>query len=121
MTEPAATIPMPRHVSGCDPNCTLQTALEEIVKIYHKYSRSADGNDFLDRKELKLFLTREAPIFLEACNRNKPGYIDELFRETDKNKDKKLSFEEFTKILAKLTDDAHRISHGDDRCGPDQD
>ncbi|NXE28974.1 M126 protein, partial [Ardeotis kori] len=31
------------------------------------------------------------------------------------NKDKELTFEEFTIVLAKLTDDAHRISHGQDR------
>ncbi|NWH46225.1 M126 protein, partial [Fregata magnificens] len=31
------------------------------------------------------------------------------------NKDKELTFEEFTIVLAKLTDDAHRISHQDDR------
>ncbi|NXW51825.1 M126 protein, partial [Nyctiprogne leucopyga] len=32
------------------------------------------------------------------------------------NKDKQLTFEEFSIVLSKLTDDAHRISHGDDRC-----
>ncbi|NWV80181.1 M126 protein, partial [Dasyornis broadbenti] len=34
------------------------------------------------------------------------------------NKDKELSFEEFTIVLSKVADDAHRISHGSDRCGP---
>ncbi|XP_006031034.1 protein S100-A7 [Alligator sinensis] len=125
MSESPVTIPVPRPdprpASGCDPNCTLQTALEEIVRIYHRYSSSANRNDTLDQQELKLFLNREAPTFLEACNRDKPGYINSLFNKTDKNRDKVLSFEEFTRILAMLTDDAHRISHGDDRCGPDQD
>ncbi|NXC06591.1 M126 protein, partial [Orthonyx spaldingii] len=37
------------------------------------------------------------------------------------NKDKQVSFEEFTIVLTKLADDAHRISHGSDRCGPDKD
>ncbi|NXN21219.1 M126 protein, partial [Nycticryphes semicollaris] len=36
------------------------------------------------------------------------------------NKDKELTFEEFTIVLAKLTDDAHRIIHKDDRCTPDK-
>ncbi|NXL39676.1 M126 protein, partial [Glaucidium brasilianum] len=31
------------------------------------------------------------------------------------NKDKELTFEEFTIVLAKVTDDAHRIMHKDDR------
>ncbi|NXN74949.1 M126 protein, partial [Himantopus himantopus] len=31
------------------------------------------------------------------------------------NKDRDLTFEEFTIVLAKLTDDAHRISHNDNR------
>ncbi|NWS30335.1 M126 protein, partial [Polioptila caerulea] len=34
------------------------------------------------------------------------------------NKDKELSFEEFTIVLSKVADDAHRISHGSERCGP---
>ncbi|NXW62297.1 M126 protein, partial [Eurystomus gularis] len=37
------------------------------------------------------------------------------------NKDKDLNFEEFTIVLSKLTDDAHRITHSDDRCTPDKD
>ncbi|NXO87048.1 M126 protein, partial [Sitta europaea] len=32
------------------------------------------------------------------------------------NQDKELSFEEFAIVLSKLADDAHRISHGSDRC-----
>ncbi|NXT78576.1 M126 protein, partial [Zapornia atra] len=32
------------------------------------------------------------------------------------NRDRELSFDEFTIVLSKLADDAHRISHGQDRC-----
>lgn len=53
--------------------------------------------------------------------RNHSDYLSNLFRETDLNQDRELTFEEFTIVLAKLTDDAHRISHGDDRCTPDKD
>ncbi|NXO15483.1 M126 protein, partial [Oriolus oriolus] len=35
------------------------------------------------------------------------------------NKDSEVSFEEFTIVLSKVADDAHRISHDSDRCGPD--
>lgn len=71
MSESPVTIPMPRPsprpASECDPNCTLQTALELIVRIYHRYSSSVNRNDTLNQQELKLFLNREAPTFLEAC------------------------------------------------------
>ncbi|XP_019412315.1 PREDICTED: protein S100-A7-like [Crocodylus porosus] len=101
--------------------CTLESALEVIVNLYHQYSAREGKDDFLSQKDLREFLQCQAPIFLEACNRDKPGYIDKLFRETDKNKDKKLSFEEFTKILAKLAYDTHCISHNLDRCHPGKD
>lgn len=54
-------------------------------------------------------------------NRNKSGYLENLFQETDLNNDKELSFKEFTVVLSKLADDVHRISHGSQRCGPDRD
>ncbi|NXA43986.1 M126 protein, partial [Eudromia elegans] len=37
------------------------------------------------------------------------------------NRDRELSFEEFCIVLAKLADDAHRISHGSERCGREAD
>lgn len=53
--------------------------------------------------------------------RDRANYLRDLFKETDLNKDRQLTFEEFTIVLAKLTDDAHRLSHGHDPCGPDRD
>uniref|UniRef100_A0A8C9FCF0 EF-hand domain-containing protein n=1 Tax=Pavo cristatus TaxID=9049 RepID=A0A8C9FCF0_PAVCR len=50
---------------------------------------------------------------------NRPDYLKKLFEETDLNKDKELTFEEFTIVLAKVTDDAHRLMHKEDRCKPD--
>jgi len=51
--------------------------------------------------------------------RNRPDYLKMLFEETDMNKDKEVSFKEFTIVLAKVTDDAHHIIHQEDRCKPD--
>uniref|UniRef100_A0A7M4FZN8 EF-hand domain-containing protein n=1 Tax=Crocodylus porosus TaxID=8502 RepID=A0A7M4FZN8_CROPO len=93
-------------------------ALEVIVNLYHQYSAREGKDDFLSQKDLREFLQCQAPIFLEACV---SGTGQALFRETDKNKDKKLSFEEFTKILAKLAYDTHCISHNLDRCHPGKD
>lgn len=53
--------------------------------------------------------------------RSKPDYLTKLFQETDLNKDKELSFEEFLTVLSKVADDSHRITHGHGRCGPDRD
>ncbi|KAM6112549.1 protein S100-A7-like [Phoenicopterus ruber ruber] len=101
-------------------NCTLEQALETIVKVYHHYSIREGQLDLLSFNDFKTLLTEKAPTFLQACGRNRPDYLKELFEETDINKDSELSFEEFTIVLAKLTDDAHLISHGDERCTPDR-
>ncbi|XP_066062705.1 protein S100-A7-like [Chamaea fasciata] len=102
-------------------NCTLEKALETLVGIFHQYSIRQGEIDLLSLDDFSTLLREQAPSFLGTCNRNKPGYLDKLFQETDLNKDKELSFEEFTVVLSKLADDAHRISHGSERCGPDRD
>ncbi|XP_006031035.1 protein S100-A7-like [Alligator sinensis] len=96
--------------------CTLKSALEGIVNLYHQYSAREGKDDFLSQKDLSEFLKCQAPTFLAACDRDRPGYIKMLFKDTDMNNDRKLSFEEFTKILAKLAYDTHCIHHGLDRC-----
>ncbi|XP_050186536.1 protein S100-A8-like [Myiozetetes cayanensis] len=102
-------------------NCTLEKALQTVVDVFHRYSIRQGEHDLLNLADFQTLLTEQAPTFLQACDRNRSGYLDKLFKETDLNKDKELSFEEFTTVLAKLADDAHRISHRSDRCGPDQD
>ncbi|XP_030147491.4 protein S100-A12 [Taeniopygia guttata] len=102
-------------------NCTLEKALKTVVDVFHQYSIRQGQADLLNLSDFRTLLTEQAPAFLGTCNRNQAGYLDKLFQETDLNKDKELSFEEFTIVLSKLADDAHRISHGSDRCGPDQD
>ncbi|XP_068519023.1 protein S100-A8-like [Anas acuta] len=112
----ATTLPGHQQFPG---NCTLEMALNAIVDIYHRYSIRKGEIDLLDFKEFNTLLNEQAPTFLAACNRNRPGYLQELFKETDLNKDKELSFEEFTIVLSKVADDAHRIMHGEDRCKPE--
>uniref|UniRef100_A0A8C4UEC0 S100/CaBP-9k-type calcium binding subdomain domain-containing protein n=1 Tax=Falco tinnunculus TaxID=100819 RepID=A0A8C4UEC0_FALTI len=92
----------------------LLAALKTIVDVYHRYSIREGQLDLLSFNDFKTLLTEQAPTFLQAC-------VSSLFNETDLNKDSELTFKEFTIVLAKVTDDAHRISHKDDRCGPDKD
>ncbi|XP_040395109.1 protein S100-A8-like [Cygnus olor] len=112
----ATTLPGHRQFPG---NCTLEMALNAIVDVYHRYSIRKGELDLLNFNEFNTLLKEQAPTFLEACNRNRSGYLQELFKETDLNKDKELSFEEFTIVLSKVADDAHRIMHGENRCKPE--
>ncbi|XP_052559062.1 protein S100-A12-like [Tympanuchus pallidicinctus] len=115
-THTTASQPKDQQFPG---NCTLEKALEAIVNVFHQYSIREGQLDLLNFSDFQTLLTEQAPNFLSVCGRNRPGYLQKLFEETDLNKDKELTFEEFTIVLAKVTDDAHRIIHKDDRCKPD--
>ncbi|XP_060116839.1 protein S100-A7-like [Heteronotia binoei] len=112
----------PTNTGGCClADCTLENALKIIVDIYHQYAPREGKDDYLSQKDLKELLQCQAPTFLSACGRSSPGYIEKLFKEADVDKNKNLTFEETFTVFALLADDAHRISHGEDRCGPDKD
>ncbi|XP_054252990.1 protein S100-A7 [Indicator indicator] len=102
-------------------NCTLEKALSTIVDVYHRYSIREGHLDLLSFKDFQQLLTEQARTFLQACGRSKPDYLTKLFQETDLDKDKELSFEEFLTVLGKVTDDAHRIMHHEERCKPGRD
>ncbi|XP_065713982.1 protein S100-A8-like isoform X1 [Patagioenas fasciata] len=120
----AATLPEAGQRSG-DPkfpgNCSLEAALGAIVDVYHRYSARSGSLDLLSFDDFNVLLHEQARHFLQNCGRDRASYLRDLFRETDLSKDRQLSFEEFSTVLAKLTDDAHRLSHGHDPCGPDRD
>ncbi|XP_075301397.1 protein S100-A8-like [Opisthocomus hoazin] len=118
-TQAGTTLPKP--ACGFPGNCTMEKALKTIVDVYHRYSIREGKPDSLNFNDFNTLLKEQAPNFLKACERYRPGYLQNLFRETDVNKDHDLSFEEFTTVLSKITNDAHHISHNEDRCGPDKD
>ncbi|XP_077180329.1 protein S100-A7-like [Paroedura picta] len=116
--------PEPQGLCGtgdCMPVCTLEKALKHIVETYHHYAPREGKDDFLSLKDLTELLKCQAPTFLAACNRSNPNYIPQLFKQADINGDRNLTFEESIRVFALLADDAHRISHNEDRCGPDKD
>ncbi|XP_054840304.1 protein S100-A7-like [Eublepharis macularius] len=107
--------------SGCLPDCTLETALKIIIDVYHQYAPREGKDDYLSLKDLTELLKCQAPTFLAACNRSRPEYIPWLFKQADVDSNRNLTFEETIRIIGLLADDAHRISHDEDRCGPDKD
>uniref|UniRef100_A0A8C6N9G0 Uncharacterized protein n=1 Tax=Melopsittacus undulatus TaxID=13146 RepID=A0A8C6N9G0_MELUD len=118
-TQPKNTSAETRQFPG---NCTLEQALKTIVDVYHRYSIREGELDLLNFNDFKTLLTEQAPTFLQACvSAQGCAVLSWGGWKTDLNKDKDLSFEEFTIVLGKITDDAHRIIHKDDRCTPDKD
>ncbi|KAK4807691.1 hypothetical protein QYF61_019389 [Mycteria americana] len=116
-TQGTTALPETRHFPG---HCTLEVALKTVVDVYHRYSTREGKPDLLSFNDFEALLTEQAPTFLQACNRKNPNYLRNLFKETDLNKDREVAFEEFTMVLAKLSDDAHRLIHHQDRCTPDK-
>uniref|UniRef100_A0A8B9B819 EF-hand domain-containing protein n=2 Tax=Anser TaxID=8842 RepID=A0A8B9B819_9AVES len=93
----------------------LELALECAINIYHQYAIKNPRDDYLSKSEFTQLMKETAKTFLT----NTVPVRAELFKETDLNKDKELSFEEFTIVLSKVADDAHRIIHGENRCKPE--
>ncbi|KAJ6656963.1 hypothetical protein lerEdw1_002964 [Lerista edwardsae] len=121
--KPPSTRP-PTH--GCpntriDRNCTLEEALKTNVNLYHQYAPRENKDDYLSFKDFSEFMHDQAPTFLDACGRNCPGYLETLFKKMDVDRSGHLTFDEFVPVLMMVIDDNHRISHGEDRCGPDRD
>ncbi|XP_010142943.1 PREDICTED: putative cyclin-dependent serine/threonine-protein kinase DDB_G0272797/DDB_G0274007 [Buceros rhinoceros silvestris] len=115
-TRTTTTVHKPRQFPG---NCTLEMALKTVVDVFHRYSSRKSSIDLLDSKNFRKLMTEQAPTFLEDCGRGRPEYLEELFKETDLDNDREVSFEEFTIVLAKLTSDTYYILHEEDRCQPD--
>uniref|UniRef100_A0A669QT74 S100/CaBP-9k-type calcium binding subdomain domain-containing protein n=1 Tax=Phasianus colchicus TaxID=9054 RepID=A0A669QT74_PHACC len=84
-------------------NCTLEKALEAIVNIFHQYSIREGQLDLLNFNDFQTLLNEQAPNFLKVCVNHRT--------ETDLNKDKELTFEEFTIVLT-ATKPPHTMEPG---------
>ncbi|KAL6068748.1 hypothetical protein STEG23_029911 [Scotinomys teguina] len=83
----------------------LETALESMVEVYHKYSQMKGNNHALYKDDMKKLLTTECPHYVQNKN------TETVFKELDINQDNAINFEEYLVLMIKMGVAAHRDSH----------
>ncbi|XP_036922938.1 protein S100-A9 [Sturnira hondurensis] len=88
----------------------MECSIENVIKVFHQYSRRQEHLDRLNQSEFKELVQKELPTFLKKEGRDEKA-IEEILEDLDTNGDKQLSFEEFSMLVAKLTEAAHEEMH----------
>ncbi|XP_024426173.1 protein S100-A9 [Desmodus rotundus] len=88
----------------------LECSIDTVIKIFHQYSTEESHHDRLSQNEFKELVQKELPNFLKKEDRDEEA-IKEILEDLDTNGDKQLSFEEFSMLVAKLTEAAHEEMH----------
>ncbi|XP_045901165.1 protein S100-A10b [Micropterus dolomieu] len=79
----------------------LETCMETLIKIFHRYADEDGDGKTLSKKELKKLVETELPTFLKS--QSNPKTVDSILKDLDQNKDDKLDFEEFLPLVAGLS------------------
>ncbi|MBV97412.1 hypothetical protein ESR_12958, partial [Eschrichtius robustus] len=83
----------------------LESAMNCLVDVYHKYSLVKGNYHSIYRDDLKKLLQTECPKFLEKKD------ADTWFKELDVNEDDALNFREFLSLVIKVGLAAHEDIH----------
>ncbi|XP_070691066.1 protein S100-A1 [Pempheris klunzingeri] len=82
-------------------SCLLETAIADLIKVFHSYSGKEGDKYKLSKAELKNLLQEQLPGFLEA-NKD-PMEVEKILGELDENKDDQVDFQEFVNLVSVLT------------------
>ncbi|KAK5617459.1 hypothetical protein CRENBAI_005688 [Crenichthys baileyi] len=80
---------------------TLQGAMEDLIKVFYRYSGKEGDKYKLNKKELKTMLQQELAGFLNASNDS--TVVEKIMNDLDENKDGEVDFQEFVVLVAALT------------------
>ncbi|XP_027865878.1 protein S100-A1 isoform X1 [Xiphophorus couchianus] len=80
---------------------TLQGAMEDLIKVFYRYSGNEGDKYKLNKKELKKMLQEELSEFLNGSN--DPTMVEKIMTGLDDNKDGEVDFQEFVVLVAALT------------------
>ncbi|KAL6099612.1 protein S100-A1-like [Spinachia spinachia] len=79
----------------------LETAMESLIKVFHRYANK-DGKCFtLSRRELRELMENELSTFLKS--QKDPAAVDKIMKDLDSNCDGKVDFEEFVSLVVGLS------------------
>ncbi|XP_027987379.2 protein S100-A7 [Eptesicus fuscus] len=91
----------------------VEKSVMDLISLFHKYTKP---DDKIDKRGLLKMLKENFPIFLKACDKKGNDFLDHIFEDKDKNKDKKIEFSEFLSVLGEIATDYHDQSHGSPPC-----
>uniref|UniRef100_A0AAY5KPM1 Protein S100 n=2 Tax=Esox lucius TaxID=8010 RepID=A0AAY5KPM1_ESOLU len=79
----------------------LESAMESLIMVFHRYSDKDGKRNTLSKKELKQLMETELASFLKS--QKDPATIDKIMKDLDQNGDGEVSFEEFVSLVVGLS------------------
>ncbi|KAF7210956.1 protein S100-A10a [Nothobranchius furzeri] len=79
----------------------LETAMQLLITVFHRYAAKDDHNNTLSRRELRLLMENELSNFLKS--QKDPHTIDKIMKDLDANGDGQVDFEEFVSLVVGLS------------------
>ncbi|XP_077362694.1 protein S100-A10a isoform X1 [Festucalex cinctus] len=79
----------------------LETAMESLILVFHRYASRDGRTGTLNRRELRLLMENELSNFLR-CQKD-PAAVDKIMKDLDTNGDGQVDFEEFVSLVVGLS------------------
>ncbi|XP_051574756.1 protein S100-A1-like [Myxocyprinus asiaticus] len=79
----------------------LESAMETLIMVFHRYAGKEGNNATLSRKELKQLMEMELSSFLKS--QKDPAAVDKIMKDLDTNGDGEVNFEEFVSLVVGLS------------------
>ncbi|GAA6227278.1 protein S100-A1-like [Lates japonicus] len=79
----------------------LETAMESLIKVFHRYASKEGKTGTLNRRELRELMENELSNFLKS--QKDPAAVDKIMKDLDTNGDGQVDFEEFVSLVVGLS------------------
>ncbi|XP_061597772.1 S100 calcium binding protein S isoform X2 [Cololabis saira] len=92
---------MPDTIMSKEPTSNLESAMQMLIKTFHKYSGKEGDKYTLSRGELKELLVEELGSYLGSSKDNEA--VEKVMNDLDANNDGEVDFTEFIILMGALT------------------
>ncbi|XP_071373798.1 S100 calcium binding protein S isoform X1 [Centroberyx affinis] len=92
---------MPDTIMSKEPSSNLESAMQMLIKTFHKYSGKEGDKYTLSRSELKELLVEELGSYLGSSKDNEG--VEKVMNDLDANNDGEVDFTEFIILMGALT------------------
>ncbi|NP_001005961.1 protein S100-A10a [Danio rerio] len=79
----------------------LETAMESLIMVFHRYAGKEGRSGTLTRRELRILMENELSGFLKS--QKDPTFVDRIMKDLDANGDGEVDFEEFVSLVLGLS------------------